>query len=302
MTRRTAPIVVGVAQEGVGLGGARFAVEEATLRGTAVVLAHAFPPPPAAPGFSSEAYGGLDAGARAVLRDITARLTVPPEVQIRPKVQWGTALSLLRRLAKTAGMVVLGQDRVPVADRLLSGSIASPLAADAECPVVTVPGDYEPGRAQRGPVVVAVDGETAAESALAFAFEEAALRHSDLVLLHAVAPDRAPRDSRDAAVSIAELTAGWRADYPDLVVSEKLVSGEPESVISSVSGQAGLMVVGHPHEHHLGGWSRSVAHAVLRHTGCPLVVAPRTSRTGSTGYADRLAATGQGAHRAPAEP
>ncbi len=58
-------------------------------------------------------------------------------------------------------------------------------AAVAACPVVVVRGAVEPARSDAPPVVVGIDESPSSNAALAFAFDEAHLRRSPLVAVHA---------------------------------------------------------------------------------------------------------------------
>ncbi len=270
-------IVVGIGDQPSAIGATRFALEEAQARGRNVVLARAYPVTPAAPYFDPRAYDQLEVESRRVVEGVIDQVDVPAGVDVRTVLDCALPLSLLRRLAETAALVVLGQDRLPVVDRLLSGSVASPLSAKSPCPVAIVPAGYGTA-ATRGPTVVAVDGETPAGQALRLAFEEAESRHTDLIVLHVVPLDSLPSEQSNARVSVAEQLAGWKADHPDIAVREIVAPGEPAEVIATVSERAGLLIVGHPHERRLGGWVRSVAHAVLADSCCPLLVAPRAAK------------------------
>ncbi|HET9649236.1 MAG TPA: universal stress protein [Microlunatus sp.] len=273
-------IVVGIGDQSSSIGAAGFAVEEAALHGAQVVLVRAVPlPPSSVANFGAQALAELESAAHAVVDGVVAQLSVPPGVHLRTRVECTTPYELLLGLADDASMIVLGQDRLPMADRLLAGSVASPLTAVAGCPIVIVPAGYPATRPDQPAVTVAVDGETSAEQALRLAFDEAELRGTPLVVLHAVPMDTLPTERQDVAASIGELVAGWKADHPDIAVHEVLTTGDPEDVISEQSRNAGLMIVGRPHAKHVGGWSRSIAHAVLKRTACPLVVVPRSARS-----------------------
>jgi nucleotide-binding universal stress UspA family protein len=182
-------------------------------------------------------------------------------------------------------------------ERLTEGSLAGPLAARASCPIVVVP----PYHRQRGPhaedeVVVALDATSAAEAALQFGFEEAALRQARLVALHASPPDLtgadALRESEAERRTLAEMLAGWKADFPEVSVQTVVLSGEPQDLIVQASRNAGLMIVGRPHGSLIGRWSRSVAHTVLKRTRCPIAVVPPSTALRSR--VSRLMATQRG--------
>lgn len=75
--------------------------------------------------------------------------------------------------------IVVGSQGLGTVTGLLVGSTALALAAHGQSPVVVVRGTAVPGR----PVVVVVDGSPTSEAALAFAFEEASMRHASLTVV-----------------------------------------------------------------------------------------------------------------------
>jgi hypothetical protein len=69
-----------------------------------------------------------------------------------------------------------------MAERVLRGAITSQVAPRVDCPLVVVPQGWHTGHVGKPqPVVVALDAETSAESALGVAFQEAQLRKTRLV-------------------------------------------------------------------------------------------------------------------------
>ena len=59
-----------------------------------------------------------------------------------------------------------------------------------------------------------------------------------------------------------------------LAISTTIVTGDPDAQLIRRSKTAAVLVVGRPHEHRWGSWTRSVARTVMRQTHCPLIVAP----------------------------
>ena len=96
-----------------------------------------------------------------------------------------------------------------------------------------------------------------------------------MTALHAV-PLRDPLvNNQGRHADIGEILAGHQEDHPDIAVRALFISSEPKDAIIDQSFSAAMMVVGRPHRHRLGSWTRSVAKAVLSQTHCPLVVVPR---------------------------
>ena len=216
---------------------------------------------------------GLPNAADKVVSDVVSQLNVPPSMKVGALVELASPVILLGRVSETAALLVIGSHHFSLVDQLLTGPVASPVAARADCPVVIVPGAWHGTAADMRPVVVALDGQTPATVALDFAFAEAELRRCGVIALHAFAPRDASSDQRQR-VAVAEVLSGHEQDHPDIAARALFIPGEPEDTIIDQSFSAAMIVVGRPHRHRFGSWTRSVAKAVLDHTHCPLVVVP----------------------------
>lgn len=279
MSSALRPVVVGVTEGPESVAAARYAVHAAQLRRTGMVVAHGYVLPSTDAALGVSLAEDFRARADQIVDEVLAGVVVPPHVEVTRVVAVRPPLALLTELSATAGLVVLGQHHLTLVERLTEGRIAGPLVAHAPCPVVVVP----PYHRQRPPrtqdrLVVALDGVSAAESVLRFAFEEATLRGARVTALHALGLEVAPRDwDHEAELSTAtlgEILAGFRADYPDVTVDTVVAPGDAEDLIVQASRDATLMVVGLPHRSRLGAWTRSVARSVLKRTRCPLAVVP----------------------------
>ena len=128
-------------------------------------------------------------------------------------------------------------------------------------------------------------------AALAFAFEEAALRDADLVAVHASAWSPAalrvtgtggatrqladPGEiSAEAASHLTVMLAGWRDKYPAVRVRQDIVRGHPARVLASYSARADLVVLGRHGGPAAGSAVGSVQHAVLNHAHGPVAIVP----------------------------
>jgi nucleotide-binding universal stress UspA family protein len=145
-----------------------------------------------------------------------------------------------------------------------------------------------PQAVPRQPVVVALDGETAAEPALKAAFEEARLRDTRLVVLHTEPISAPAREVDTARFDIGVVLSRWKQDNADVAISTAIVAGDTDTPLIRWSKSAAALVVGRPHEHRWGSWTRSVARSVMRQTHCPLIVAPyATAEPGAASNAGR---------------
>jgi nucleotide-binding universal stress UspA family protein len=265
-------VAVGVDGSPEAVGAARWAVDAAQLRHLDVLVVCAYQIP-TTPGLTAESIVASRNAADTVVSDVVSQLNVPPSMKVGALVELASPVMLLGRVSETAALLVIGGHHFNLADQLLTGPVASPVAAQADCPVVVVPGTWRWTAADMRPVVVALDGQTPAKVALDFAFAEAELRRCGVIALHAFALREASSDQRQRA-AIAEVLAGHEQDHPDIAVRAQFIPGEPEDAIIDESFLAAMIVVGRPHHHRFGSWTRSVAKAVLDHTRCPLVVVP----------------------------
>ncbi|WP_326751511.1 universal stress protein [Streptomyces hirsutus] len=204
------------------------------------------------------------------------------EVPLATELLDGTPSVVLCQKAAQARMVVVGSRRLSRPEELFSaGSVAVPVSAQADCPVVVV---REPERAgQRHPhLVVGVDGSESSRTAMEFAVEEAAL-HS--AALHAVWVWRRPVVSfGDEAAELderrrilSETVAGRGGKYPDVKITHEVLRGHPVEELALASIGALVVVVG---RHGRGGYSGmrlgSVVHGLLHRAECPVITVPES--------------------------
>ena len=185
-------------------------------------------------------------------------------------------------LTKQARMIVVGDSGQGAVRRTLLGSVSTALIHHAHCPVAVVHGEVSPEQVN-APIVVGVDGSPVSERATELAFEEASLRHVELVALHALSDAEwlghaptIPWDvvTADVEVTLAERLASWQERYPDVVVRRIVVRNQPARHLLAESESAQLVVVG---SHGRGGFAGmllgSVSSAVVHATKTPVIVA-----------------------------
>jgi nucleotide-binding universal stress UspA family protein len=166
------------------------------------------------------------------------------------------------------------------------GSTASGVVAAAACPVVVLPDDTSVMVSERRSVVVGVEGRRGDDEVLAFAFDEAAARSTDLVAVHAwqdtqLDPaylsagsllDWAAVRSDEERV-LAEALAGWRDKQPDVVVREVVLRDRTARGLLAAALTAELLVVGHRRRNRVATLA-STTHGVLHRSACPVAVVP----------------------------
>ncbi|MEO3772487.1 universal stress protein [Micromonospora sp. B9E7] len=285
--RSGAPVVVAVDGSTSALEAVRVAAQEATVRRRPLRVVHAFIWPLYDVPLVSAPGAPVDAGLRhqaelIVAEAVTEAGKTAPELAVIGAVIDGAATPVLLGESRDAALLVLGSRGLGGFAELLIGSVAVQVSARAECPVLVVKGE---ARAD-GPVLVGVDGSALSTEALAFAFEEAALRGTDLVAVHAwlTPTPTGPGDilplvydvdalAADEKRVLAESLAGWSQRYPEVPVRQCVAYGAAARVLVQQSAGAQLTVVGaHGRGALAGALLGSVSHAVLHHSHSPLAI------------------------------
>ena len=269
------PVVAGVDGSADSRVAVAVAAQEAARRGVPLRVVHGFIWPymnvPLGPSEFGPAEGGLRHQADQLVADAVAQARLAePDLPVSGHVIVGSAAQALIAASADASLVVVGDRGLGAFAGLLVGSVAVHLAAHAAGPVLVVRGRTDPV----GPVVLAADGSPANDPAVGFAFEEAALRDSDLVAVH-VAGDPAPDDAPSPQGVLAEALASWRAKFPEVAVRERVVHAGVRRTLIEATGEAQLIVVG---SRGRGGFAGlllgSASQAVLHHAACPVAIVP----------------------------
>jgi nucleotide-binding universal stress UspA family protein len=225
--------------------------------------------------------------ARALGAAITRAEEVAPDLLIDTDLLSGPPALAVAESGSGALMLVVGARGAGGFAAMLLGSVSRYAATRAPCPVVVA---REVTTAVHREIVVGVRHPQDASKALAFAFEEAAVRGAELVAAHAwywfpsalggaTAPGDAgwPPDpeqiSAEADRNLAEALSGWRDKYPAVRVRQDVVHGHPGRVLASYGGRADLVIIGR-HDEGAAPGIGSIQHAVLDHAGGPVAVIP----------------------------
>ncbi|ROP36099.1 universal stress protein [Saccharothrix texasensis] len=278
------PIVVGVDGSASALTAVRWAAEEAARHRAPLELVHAYLLPrrgyPELVLTGHEVRDAFERQGRQWLADAadSVRDLVP---EVRTSLVVDRPAAAMIAASRGARLVVLGSQGLGGFSGLIIGSVAVSVAAHGKSPVAIVRGAYR----DTGPVVLGVDGEPAGEEAIAFAFAEASVRGTTLVALLAwtallaetpyaaslsVDWDEVEDHQRQL---LAQRLAGWRQEYPDVVVERRVVRERPAKALLDAARDARLLVVG---SRGRGGFAGmllgSTSQALVYHAPCPLVV------------------------------
>ena len=221
--------------------------------------------------------------ARALDAGITRSEEVAPGLAVDTGLLSGPPAVAVAESGADASMLVVGARGAGGFAAMMLGSVSRYVATWAPCPVVVV---REETTAVHREIAVGVRDPEAATEALAFAFEEAALRGGDLVAVHtwyllpsgqagALRPADPERFAAEAARHLAAALEDWHDKYPDVRVRQDVIRGHPGRVLASYSARADLVVLGrHGHPAGPGPGIGSVQHAVLDHAHGPVAVVP----------------------------
>jgi nucleotide-binding universal stress UspA family protein len=275
-------VLVGYDGSDEGERALRYAVGEARLRRRPLTVCHAwdwpYPEPPIDPSMIEiarrMAEHVLDRGV-GVARSLAAGL------EVRKGLVKGPAAAALLYEAIDTELIVIGSHGVGATGRPCVGSTALQLPTHALCPVVVHRGT-EPGRRR---VVIGVDGSRSSDAALAFGFEEAALRGWEVLAVHGAREPGAAETEialygdveslrRAAGTRLERAVSPWREKYGRVPASTWLALEPPRQVLLRAADQAAMVVVG---DRGTGGMAGlrlgSVPLAMLQDAPCTIVVA-----------------------------
>jgi nucleotide-binding universal stress UspA family protein len=206
---------------------------------------------------------------------------VAPGLEVETKSLSGPIEAAVADCGQSASVLVLGARGAGGFSAMALGSVSRYGAAHAQCPVVVV---REETMAVQREVAVGIRDPEDAQPPLALAFEEAALRGADLLVVHAwywippglrakVDPGYTPElISAAAGQQLEDMLSAWREKYPTVKVFPEVVHGHPAQVLASLSARADLTVIGKRTVPSLG----SIRNVVLTHAHGPIAIVPGT--------------------------
>ncbi|MBG0817831.1 universal stress protein [Planomonospora sp. ID82291] len=282
------PVIVGTDGSAAGSAAVEWAADDAARMRAPLRIVFALDRSPyQIPRFSAPEWGdALIRNAERVLAEAEALARGRrPEIEVTTRVVEGAPAVVLRDQAADATEIVIGSRGLGGFAGAVLGSVSMHVAGHARGPVVVV---HDGPRTAHGEVVVGIDDSPECDPALAYAFEQAALRGAGLravyawqLPVHVYAPeivydmDEIRRAQHEVAAAKLE---SWRETYPQVKVVEDVRPGHPVEALTAASEQADLVVVGSHGRGALGSLALgSVSRGVLHHVrGAVAVVrAPR---------------------------
>lgn len=278
-------VVVGVDGSEHSRRALEWAAAEARLRGAPLDIVHAFPfDVPRAAGPSPY----VDAATQSLL-DVAAqaRQFDAQPLTVSTAVVDGLPSRVLVEESRRCALLVMGSRGYGGFTRLLLGSTAVDVTANAACPVAVIPA-RDDSSSTLSDVVVGVDESEGSERALEFAFSRAAQRRARLVAVHVwqlptaygaygraellrTDPDRV---EAKAPALLSRALRPWQQRYPQVTVARRAVMGQIVGELAEASRTQGeVVVVGARGRSVLAGTVLgSVSQGLLHHAAGPVVI------------------------------
>ena len=282
-------VVVGVDTSAGARAAVRWAADEADRRGLPLtaVLAWSYLDQPGVTEGQPFVASFSSQDAREVLDGALADALGDRAATVERRTVNDHAAQALVDVSMEAALLVVGARGLGRFRGLVLGSVSSACLHHARCPVAVIR-DVEPAQPHEpARVVVGVDGSHGSRRALAWAVEEARVRHAQLDVVHAwSAPVYPAHPLVPATFDPREFEDGARAVIEDTLASVDLrglepaperlaVQGPAAASILDVAKGADLLVVG---SRGRGGFTGlllgSVSTQVARHAPCPVVIVP----------------------------
>ena len=291
--RRTNIVVVGVDASLSSADAVSWAADVCERRHATLRLVHAYPyskVPIQRPGPTlAEEERAPDPESAALLEDVALTvLAAHPSLTVDIRPLPGPADDVLRHESERVRLTVIGAHGAGHISggnrRPTLGSVAAALSAVNPAPVAIIhPHHITTGR---GPVVVGVDGSSASEAAVAFAFQEASARQTDLIAVHAwhsqqpgsaypdfPTPTEITQIEDGEHALLSQRLAGWRETYPDVEVHRRVIFGRSTPALLDFGQSAQLVAVGSRGRGYNSRLLGSTSNALILQCECPVVVA-----------------------------
>lgn len=275
MVDRTTPatgVVAGVGGNPATLRAVRWAAREAGRRGLSLDLVQVLPG-----SGDDDVLQEPHGRARALLehgRRVAA--AAAPDVPVRISVVTGVAGPALVHVAGHAELLVLGSRSAQSDLDVTVGRIVAHAIGHASCPVVLVPGMWDPDAAHSGDVLVRVDGTDEAVGAVAYAATVADRWGARLTPIAVASRRGSDADEQAQRGTIARAVAGVAERHPELALHEMVAWGNPtEEILREARRGARLIVLcSRGHRAFTASLLGSTTQAVVRLATCPVAVLP----------------------------
>jgi len=288
-------ILVGIDGSPESLVAARWAAAEAQRRGLSLLMMLAINEP--VKGHSDYVFPPPVIQARRKInreRLASAAAAIQhqfPELSVQTSLEFADPRRALVTASREAQLTVVGTRGIGRIPEVLVGSVALYVAAHAKSPVAVVPPTANVTEARStGAILVGVDGHPDSTAAIGYAFDEAAVRNSELLAVlvfddldyHGFAKGAnliGRFDDDEERAVLSEQLAGWCEKYPDVPVRQFVLRGRPAEKLLGYTND--LPVAHHPQLIVVGSRGRgglaglllgSTSQRLITHSHVPVIV------------------------------
>lgn len=281
-------IVVGVDGSPASYAAVRFAASEAVRTGAPLTLIHVIPGIQPVLAAVDPLYplnrADLRHEGRKIL-DEAVRIAASAGARgAKGLIADGDRVKALQTKAVAGSLLVIGDERPSLPERLATGSVLHAVASRSPGTVVVVPEHWDAGPA-KGRVAVGVEDVDGSDGLLWRAFQAANERHSDLLILHAwefriryghvrVEEEQIATWRGQVLSALSTSLAACHAEFPDVAYELTVRDAQPAKALVDTSTGADLLVLARQTHAlmrpHLGATGK----AVLQAAACPVEVVP----------------------------
>jgi nucleotide-binding universal stress UspA family protein len=262
--RSGAEVVVGTDGSATALRAVAWAATEARLRGLVLRIVHVAP--------YADTTDARRHATGILGRALAAAHKQERQATVTTALLGGDPAETLVQTSRGADLLVVGMIGDHAADVLVS-SVATPVAAKADCPVTVVRGPHRVDTDSL-PIMLAVADPAVDGAAVEFAFADADRRGATLVVLH-VAPE--PRGTSATAEALETRLQPWKNRYPTVPVEIRVEHGPVVQAVLGGAIRARMVVAGSRGRGAItGALLGSTSRALVRLSVCPVTIVPRS--------------------------
>lgn len=279
------PIVVGIDGSQDSLRAADWAAAEAQRHGWPIKLVHAYQRAVAALPAVAVTLPAPVEEATKYLSEARDRVVADrPGLDVSVVQQEGQTPRVLLDESEQARLLVVGREGLTRMAELVLGSVSLACATHSKTPVAVIPAAWDAPAEPYGRIVLGIDGSANCEAAVRYAFETAAERNAELVVVRAWGlptrwsdgwPAELNKAKFEAEIEseLAEWLADWRQKYPEVAVRTVAEFAQPAAALAKYAAEADQVVIGgRGHGVVTGALLGSQARTILRHVVAPIVV------------------------------
>ena len=265
-------VVVGIDGSQAAIGAAEWAVDEAVSREVPLRLIHVIQDQVEPAPFASVGNVRMELEyGEAALRIASAALAATGKlVKVETLILRGDPATTLIAESRHADMVCVGSVGIGCFARGLFGSTAAELAGSARCPVAIIRSKQRQPKPDTGWIVVSITGSSDNDGIIAYAIEEARLRHAPVLAVGAV--QGAGDETDETSDELDRQVQVWSRHYPDVRLHSVAAHTGIAKFLAGNDDGVQLAVIGSSEAHQVAQVIGPHSHPILRHAECSVLV------------------------------